>query len=89
MDEDSAMASFRTRAHCGLVCRPGLGYWVGRMPRVAKAQLPSKDSSTATIGFGVQFWIAEDPDHMIHFDGERFLARYPGGMRTTELGMKL
>jgi len=22
-------------------------------------------------------WIAEDPDHMIHFNGERFLGPYP------------
>jgi hypothetical protein len=24
-----------------------------------------------------EVWIAEDPDHMIHFNGERFLGPYP------------
>ena len=24
-----------------------------------------------------EVWVAEDPDHLIHFDGERFLGPYP------------
>jgi hypothetical protein len=27
-----------------------------------------------------EVWIAEDPDHMIHFNGERFLGPYPDAM---------
>jgi type I restriction enzyme M protein len=30
------------------------------MPRVAKAKSPSKDSSTATIGFEAKLWLAAD-----------------------------
>ena len=29
------------------------------------------------IGWETEVWIASDPDHMIHFDGGRFLAPYP------------
>jgi hypothetical protein len=29
------------------------------------------------IAWESEVWIAEDPDHMIHFDGERFLGPYP------------
>lgn len=29
------------------------------------------------ISWGTEVWLAEDPDHMIHFDGERFLGPYP------------
>jgi hypothetical protein len=29
------------------------------------------------IAWESEVWIAEDPDHMIHFNGERFLAPYP------------
>ena len=29
---------------------------------------------------GIEVWIAEDPDHMIHFNRERFLELYPDVM---------
>ena len=32
------------------------------------------------IAWESEVWIAEDPDHMIHFDGERFLGPYPDAM---------
>lgn len=28
------------------------------------------------IGWESEAWIAEDPDHMVHFNGERFLGAY-------------
>jgi len=36
----------------------------------------------AHIAWETEVWIAEDPDHMIHFDGERFLGPYPDVMPT-------
>ncbi|HEX4793433.1 MAG TPA: BsuBI/PstI family type II restriction endonuclease [Humisphaera sp.] len=32
------------------------------------------------IAWETEVWIAEDPDHMIHFNGERFLGPYPDVM---------
>ena len=32
------------------------------------------------IAWESEVWIAEDPDHMIHFNGERFLGPYPDAM---------
>jgi len=29
------------------------------------------------ISWETEVWVAEDPDHMIHFNGERFLGPYP------------
>jgi len=29
------------------------------------------------ISWETEVWVAEDPDHLIHFDGERFLGPYP------------
>jgi hypothetical protein len=29
------------------------------------------------ISWETEVWIAEDPDHLIHFNGERFLGPYP------------
>lgn len=34
------------------------------------------------IAWESEVWIAEDPDHMIHFNGERFLGPYPDAMPT-------
>jgi hypothetical protein len=34
-------------------------------------------SFVSQIAWESEVWIAEDPDHMIHFDGERFLGPYP------------
>ena len=31
----------------------------------------------AQISWETEVWVAEDPDHLIHFDGERFLGPYP------------
>ncbi len=35
------------------------------------------------IAWESEVWIAEDPEHMIHFDGERFLGPYPDVSPTT------
>lgn len=32
------------------------------------------------ISWETEVWVAEDPEHMIHFDGERFLGPYPDVM---------
>jgi len=32
------------------------------------------------IAWESEVWIADDPDHMIHFNGERFLGPYPDAM---------
>ncbi len=34
-------------------------------------------SFISQIAWESEVWIAEDPDHMIHFNGERFLGPYP------------
>jgi hypothetical protein len=34
-------------------------------------------SFVSHIAWESEVWIAEDPDHMIHFNGERFLGSYP------------
>ena len=34
------------------------------------------------IAWESEVWIAEDPGHMIHFNGERFLGPYPDVMPT-------
>jgi hypothetical protein len=34
-------------------------------------------SFVSNIAWESEVWIAEDPDHMIHFNGERFLGPYP------------
>ena len=37
-------------------------------------------SFVSQIAWDTEVWIAEDPDHMIHFNGERFLGPYPDVM---------
>jgi BsuBI/PstI restriction endonuclease domain/BsuBI/PstI restriction endonuclease HTH domain len=32
------------------------------------------------ISWETEVWVADDPDHMIHFDGERFLGPYPDSL---------
>ena len=32
------------------------------------------------ISWETEVWVAEDPDHLIHFNGERFLGPYPDAM---------
>ena len=40
-------------------------------------------SFVSHIAWESEVWIAEDPDHMIHFNGERFLGPYPDVMPST------
>jgi len=40
----------------------------------------SMQSFLSQIAWESEVWIAEDPDHMIHFNGERFLGPYPDAM---------
>ena len=35
---------------------------------------------SAGLSWESEVWIAEDPEHLIHFDGERFLGPYPDVM---------
>ena len=35
------------------------------------------------ISWETEVWVASDPDHMIHFDGERFLGPYPDVVATS------
>ena len=35
------------------------------------------------ISWETEVWVAEDPDHLIHFDGERFLGPYPDVLGTS------
>jgi len=42
-------------------------------------------SFVSKIAWESEVWIAEDPDHMIHFDGERFLGPYPDAMPQKKL----
>ncbi len=37
-------------------------------------------SFLAQISWETEVWLAEDPDHLIHFNGERFLGPYPDVM---------
>lgn len=37
-------------------------------------------SFVSQIAWESEVWIAEDPDHLIHFNGERFLGPYPDAM---------
>ena len=41
-------------------------------------------SKVSQIAWESEVWTAEDPDHMIHFNGERFLGPYPDVMPKTE-----
>lgn len=40
----------------------------------------SMQTFVSQIAWESEVWIAEDPDHMIHFNGERFLGPYPDVM---------
>jgi hypothetical protein len=37
----------------------------------------SMQSFLSQLAWESEVWIAEDPDHMIHFNGEHFLEPYP------------
>jgi hypothetical protein len=41
------------------------------------------------ISWETEVWIAENPDHIIHFDGERFLGPYPDVMPTSKCGFSV
>ena len=55
-------------------CRAGLVFVTAFETRRAMQSFLSQ------IAWESEVWIAEDPDHMIHFDGERFLGPYPDVM---------
>ena len=38
------------------------------------------------ISWETEVWVAEDPDHLIHFNGERFLGPYPDVMPSAASG---
>ncbi len=38
------------------------------------------------IAWETEVWIADDPDHLLHFDGERFLGPYPDALPEDEGG---
>lgn len=40
-------------------------------------------SFVGSIAWESEVWIAEDPTHMIHFDGDKFLGPYPDAMPST------
>jgi hypothetical protein len=42
-------------------------------------------SFVSQLAWESEVWIAEDPDHMIHFNGERFLGPYPDAMPKGEI----
>lgn len=46
----------------------------------AKETMDRLGSSLASLGVTVSDRVADDPDHMIHFNGERFLGPYPDAM---------
>ncbi len=52
-------------------CRAGLVFVTAFETRRAMQSFLSQ------IAWESEVWIAEDPDHMIHFNGERFLGPYP------------
>ncbi|MCC7374899.1 MAG: hypothetical protein IT581_09595 [Verrucomicrobiales bacterium] len=52
-------------------CRAGLVFVTAFESRRAMQSFLSQ------IAWESEVWIAEDPDHMIHFNGERFLGPYP------------
>jgi hypothetical protein len=55
-------------------CRAGLVYITAFESRaIMQSFLPQ-------ISWETEVWIAENPDHLIHFNGERFLGPYPGGV---------
>ena len=44
----------------------------------------SMQTFLSQLAWESEVWIAEDPDHMIHFNGERFLGPYPDALPTKE-----
>src|SRR6266478_5897512 len=52
-------------------CKPGLVFVTAFETRRAM------QSFLRQISWETEVWVATDPDHLIHFDGERFLGPYP------------
>ena len=52
-------------------CRAGLVFVTAFATRGAMRSFLTK------ISWETEVWVAEDPDHLIHFNGERFLGPYP------------
>ncbi len=48
--------------------------------RISSIDIPSDLHPDLRTLIESEVWIAEDPDHMIHFNGERFLGPYPDVM---------
>ena len=51
-------------------CKAGLGFVTAFENR------RTMQTFVSHIAWESEVWIAEDPDHMIHFNGERFLGPY-------------
>jgi hypothetical protein len=49
----------------------------------AFATLGAMRSFLTQVSWETEVWIAENPDHLIHFDGERFLGPYPDVLPST------
>jgi len=49
-----------------------------KLPRVSEDGAADKKGPFCEMNSAVcrEAWVAENPDHMIHFDGERFLGPY-------------
>src|SRR6266566_2931936 len=58
-------------------CKAGMVFVTAfETPRAMQSFLPK-------ISWETEVWVAEAPDHLIHFDGERFLGPYPDVIPTT------
>jgi hypothetical protein len=53
------------------------GYKAGLVFVTAFETRRAMQSFLPLISWETEVWVAEDPDHLIHFDGERFLGPYP------------
>ena len=53
-----------------------------RYPSNRAVIVPIRQTFVSHIAWESEVWIAGDPDHMIHFNGERFLGPYPDVMPT-------
>jgi len=56
------------------------GWKVGLVFVTAFESRGAMQSFLPQISWETEVWIAEDPEHLIHFDGERFLVPYPDVM---------
>ena len=68
--------------------RRGMKAVLEKRPRQRQGRpMPESKQSMQTfishIAWESEVWIAEDPDHMVLFNGERFLGPYPDVMPTS------